>query len=269
LSRFFDTHCHLNHHAFEDDLENVLTRAADSGVAYILVPGWDLDSSRKAIDLAEKHSQIVATVGIHPEELLKNLVQPIDEIHKLSLHPRVVAIGEIGLDYYHDPLQIEEQKQLLKQMLEIATDTKKKVILHSRESMPEIKGLMIAWSNELRAAGNPLAACPGIFHSFEGTLKDAQELLPYGYKFGVGGPLTYKNSLQKKEVFTALSVDSICLETDAPYLSPSKHRGERNEPAFLPLVLSHLADLRVQPEEVLGKQIFDIGYKMFIEDAEN
>jgi TatD DNase family protein len=267
--RFFDTHCHLNHHAFEDDLNNVLERAADSGVAYILVPGWDLESSRKAIELAEKHSKIVAAVGIHPEELLKDHNQPLDEINILSQHPRVVAIGEIGLDFYHDPIQKMEQEELLKHMLEIAEITGKKVILHSRESIHEIKGLLIAWSNDLRATGNPLAACPGIFHSFEGSLQDAQELLPYGFKFGVGGPLTYKNSLQKKEVFSALPIDSICLETDAPYLAPSKHRGERNEPSFLPQVASHLADLRDQPVEGLSMQIFDNGYKMFIEDAEN
>lgn len=269
MLRFIDTHCHLNHPAFEDDLEDVLLRAADSGVSYILVPGWDLESSRKAIDLAEKHSQIVAAVGIHPEELLKQLDQPIDEIQKLSQHPRVVAIGEIGLDFFHDPNQKEEQKQLLMKMLGIAADSGKSVVLHSRESMQEIKGLLIAWSDKLRETGNSLAACPGLLHSFEGSPQDAQDLLPYGYKFGVGGPLTYKNSLQKKEVFGTLPEAVICLETDAPYLSPSKHRGARNEPSFLPLVSNHLAELRVQPEEDLSKQIFENGYKMFIEDVEN
>jgi TatD DNase family protein len=265
--RYFDTHCHLNHDSFQADLDAVLKRAIDSGIEYILVPGWDLGSSRKAIELAEKHSQIVAAVGIHPSEIVYGHEIPVNEIHKLASHPRVAAIGEIGLDYYHDPDHLAEQRALLKDMLAIAADVKKKVVLHSRESMQDMKALLLAWVGQLSVISHPLLSCPGILHSYEGNLPDAKDLLVHHFKFGVGGPLTYKNSQQKQTVFSSLPDTDICFETDSPYLSPDRHRGERNEPAYLTIVADRLANLRQQPRESIIEQIFQNGYKMFIEDT--
>jgi TatD DNase family protein len=132
--------------------------------------------------------------------------------------------------------------------------------------MAEIKVLIVAWMYKIQKINHPLKDNPGIFHAFEGTLSEAEELLEFGFKFGVGGPLTYKNSLQKLSVFSSLPVDAICLETDAPYLSPSKHRGERNEPAFLPLITAKLAEIQGKTEVEICNRIFENSYKMFIKE---
>ena len=264
--KFFDTHCHLNHHSFQTDLDSVLKRAADSGVQYILVPGWDLASSHKAVDLSERYSQIYAAVGIHPGEIQNHPQISSTEILDLASHPKVVAIGEIGLDYYHDAGHKLEQQALLLQMFSIARQTKKKVLLHSRDSMPDMIKMLTAWTGDLIRTGHELAECPGVLHAYEGTLAEVKTLIKLGFKFGVGGPLTYKNAAQKKEVFTFLPENRILLETDAPYLSPQGHRGERNEPAFLPVIGELLSELKLQPKDELLLRIYENSYKMFLED---
>ncbi len=264
--KFFDTHCHLNHSSFQPDMDAVLQRAIDSGVSRILIPGWDLESSQAAVELARKHPQIDAAVGLHPTEIVHGHPLPIDEIRKMAELPEVVAIGEIGLDYHHDPDHIQEQRSLLAEMLSIACDVNKKVILHSRESMNDIKQIVIDWVGTNQPSDNHPAKFNGIFHAFEGNLQDALELMQFGFMFGVGGPLTYKNAHVKQKVFAALPDDAICLETDAPYLAPAKHRGQRNEPSYLPLVGASLAELRNAKEDALLDQVFQNGYKMFTKD---
>jgi len=264
--KLFDTHCHLNHRSFQADLDAVLKRAFDSGVENILVPGWDLESSCQAVKLAEKHPQITAAVGIHPGEIQRNPSVSTDGILELAHHPRVVAIGEIGLDYYHDDKHPLEQQSLLNEMLSIACETHKRVILHSRNSMQDLLPLLITWVNDLNKSKNPISTQPGVLHAFEGTISEAQQLIPFGFKFGVGGPLTYKNAWQKKDVFASIPYECILLETDAPYLSPQGHRGERNEPCFLPLVANELSLLREEPLEIMVQNIYWNSYNMFIKD---
>jgi TatD DNase family protein len=264
---YFDTHCHLNHPAFAEDLDDVVKRALDAGIKHILVPGWDLASSMRAVELAEKYEQIIAAVGIHPSDWQTLDHSSAIEIRKLSEHPKVAAIGEIGLDYYHDPDHHSEQQHLLQTMLEIAGESKKMVLLHSRESMHDIKVFITNWMKELIKINNPLAEKPGIFHAFEGNLEDANDLILYGFKFAVGGPLTYKNSQLKSSVFSSLPETAICLETDSPYLPPSGHRGERNEPAYLPQIADRLVELRVQKCSDFLNRIFENSYKMLLEDV--
>ena len=236
----------------------------------MLVPGWDLASSQKAVELSEKYPQLYAAVGIHPGEIQSNTQISVTGILELASHPKVVAIGEIGLDYYHDSDHHSdnhlEQVALLQQMLAIASQTNKKVILHSRNSMPDMIELLTVWAGSLKSIGHTLAGCPGVFHAYEGTLADADILIKSGFKFGVGGPLTYKNAALKKEVFASLPVDHILLETDSPYLSSQGHRGDRNEPAYLPNVGDLLSEIRGQPKDKLLLRIFENSYKMFIED---
>jgi TatD DNase family protein len=265
--KYFDTHCHLNHRSFQADLDAVLKRAFDSGVEYMIVPGWDLESSRHAVELAEKYPQILAAIGIHPGEVQYNPQISPDGILKLAIHPKVVAIGEIGLDYFHDNQHPMEQQSLLKEMLAIARESSKKVILHSREAMHDMIPILTTWVTELRATAHPLAGQPGVLHAFEGTFADAQQLLPFGFLFGVGGPLTYKNAQQKKDVFASIPDERILLETDAPYLSPQGHRGERNEPSFLPLVANELHFLKDESLEAMLQNIHRNSYNMFIKES--
>lgn len=251
---YFDTHCHLNHDLFHQDLEAVLQRANESDVNYFLVPGWNLTSSKAAISLAETHDQILAAVGIHPTEWQEANSEAIEEIQKLAQHPRVVAIGEVGLDFHHDPEHQKEQAELLNKMLSIAISVNKPVLIHSRESMNALIELLNQQTKHL--------SC--IIHAFEGDLSQAKELINMGFILGVGGPLTYKNSETKQQVFREISDQSIVLETDAPYLPPIPYRGQRNEPSFLPLVAERLAILRNQNKMQLFEQIYQNSYKMFL-----
>lgn len=261
---FIDTHCHLNHPVFSDDLETVLENANLAGISKIIVPGWDADSSQKAVLLAEKYPQLYAAVGIHPTEWQNVSSEAVNKVLELSSHPRVVAIGEIGLDYYHAPLDKAAQRDLLLAMLEIANDSQKPVILHSRESMNDILVFMQEWRKNHSGT-----VPPGVFHAFEGDLVQAQKSIELGFLLGVGGPLTYKNASLKKEVFSHIPLDKVLLETDAPYLSPVPQRGKRNEPAFLKYVSPVLAELCTTSEVALAEQIIKNSTKMFLQDKTN
>lgn len=254
---YFDTHCHLNHESFSEDFDAVLTRAEDSGVSNIVVPGWDIASSKKAIELSEKNLGIFAAVGFHPTEWQNIKQSDVEEIEKLAHHSRVVAIGEIGLDFFHDAGHKNEQSELLLKMFAVADQVKKPVILHSRESIETLIVLLNDWKTR---------TCPGVMHSFEGNLQQAKDLTKLGFLLGVGGPLTYKNSATKRAVFSEISEGAIVLETDAPYLPPVPHRGERNEPGLLPLVAEELVLLRKADKAQLLGQIYQNSYKMFLQD---
>jgi len=222
-----------------------------------VVPGWDIDSSKKAILLAEKYPQIVAAVGIHPTEWQKGNLEAVEEIGAISLNHRVAAIGEIGLDFFHDPDHPEEQVKLFLKMLSIASQVNKPVLIHSRNAIEAVIKQLIITRN---------TKCTGVLHSFEGNLTQGKILTELGYHLGVGGPLTYKNSKEKIGVFSEISDRSILLETDAPYLPPVPHRGDRNEPGYLPLVADKLAALRNQDKSQLLNQIYQNSYKMFLQD---
>jgi TatD DNase family protein len=252
---YFDTHCHLNHEAFQNDLDQVIEKALKCGVKYFVVPGWDVESSKRAIELSEKYPQILAAVGIHPTDWQKADEQSIETINQLALHPRVAAIGEIGLDFHHDPEHIKEQGELLLNMLSIADKVNKPVLLHSRESIEE----MVKRLKEWKTGSNT-----GILHSFEGNIDQANVLIKMGFRLGVGGPLTYNNSINKKFVFSKVPIESIVFETDAPYLPPVPHRGDRNEPSYLPLVGEELARIRNLEITQILDSVYINSTKMFL-----
>jgi len=252
---YFDTHCHLNHESFKVDLDQIIERAQNYGVEYFVVPGWDVESSKRAIELSEKYPHILAAVGIHPTEWQKADQQAIEIINQLALHPRVVAIGEIGLDFHHDSEHKQEQGELLHKMLSIANQVNKPVLLHSRDSIQELISRLKEWKT-----GKGI----GVLHSFEGDLEQAGILIEMGFLLGVGGPLTYKNSINKKNVFLNVPINSIVFETDAPYLPPVPHRGDRNEPAYLPLVGEELVRIRNMEYPLLLDSVYLNSTKMFL-----
>jgi TatD DNase family protein len=253
---YFDTHCHLNHESFIPDFAEVLARAEQSGIEMILVPGWDIESSQRAVNLAENYPQIVAAVGIHPTEWEKSNSDGLKQIENLALHPRVVAIGEVGLDFHHDPEHREEQSELFLKMVSIARHVNKPLSIHSRESIDDLLGLLIKTQ----------ASYQGVIHAYEGNLTQAKRFIDLGFMLGVGGPLTYKNAPLKKEVFSQVPLSSILLETDSPYLPPVPYRGQRNEPSYLPLVGEYLSSLRNQNKQQLLDEIYQNSYKMFLQD---
>ena len=228
---FVDTHCHLNFESYQPDIELVIKRALDQGVEKIIVPGLDLASSYEAVALAERFDCVFAAIGIHPSHSGLFDTTQISELEKLSLNPKVVGVGEIGLDFYH-PHNKQEQITVLRVMLNLAEELQKPVILHSRNSLAELTEEV--FQKELR----------GIFHAFEGDYSDAKKLIDRHYLLGAGGPVTYKNSLVKQEVFSKIELQGVVLETDGPFLPPDKFRGLRNEPDRIPLIAQKLAELR-------------------------
>ncbi len=236
---FIDTHCHLNYSSFDKDLDAVIQHAIDQGVYRMIVPGLDVASSRKAVLLAEKYQSIYAAVGVYPGEVDNFSEDQASEIISLAHHPKVVAIGEIGLDFYHRTDNQEKQLQIFQKMLDVASSINLPILIHSRQALVPLTQIIMRWREQ-----NSAISCAGIFHAFEGGFEEACQLTQLGFLLGAGGPVTYKNAKTKHQVFSKISLSNIALETDAPFLSPQKHRGERNEPAYIPIIANRIAELQ-------------------------
>lgn len=259
-----DTHCHLDLPQFDEDREvgatgppvgtgplspsPLLDRAAAAGVTILVTIGIDLDHSRSAIALAERHPQVYATVGIHPNETADFGPETLASLRSLAAHPKVVAIGEIGLDYYWQRVPAEIQKQALRSQLDLAAELGLPVVIHDRDAHEDVRAELRAWVHD-RLPGSPLARRPfaGVLHSFSGDLAMAEEANGWGFVLGLAGPVTFKNARDLHALARQLRPDRLLLETDAPYLTPHPYRGRRNEPAYVRLVAEKLAELWDMP----------------------
>lgn len=250
MTHFYDTHCHLNLNFFEKDIEEVIRRADNCSVKKFLVPGIDLASSRRAIELSEQFENVYAAVGIHPNEADQWDSEAALIISKLALHPKVVAIGEIGLDFYHNLVPADIQKSVLFHQLQLAEEVEKPLVLHSRNALPTLLQIIFNWHSVL--SSHHLFTNPGVFHAFEGTLADGLNALEHSFRVGIGGPVTYKNAFVKQNLAANLPLDFILFETDAPFLAPHPNRGQRNEPAMIVEIANKIALLR-------GESITEIG----------
>jgi TatD DNase family protein len=229
----FDTHLHLDDEAFAHDREAVLHRARAAGVRGFLTIGTSLASSRRAIALADRHPDVYAAVAIHPHEAPAATPEALAELAGLAGHPRVVAIGETGLDYYRDFAPKDLQAEAFRAHLALARRLRLPVIIHNRDAHWDVLRIL---------AEEPP---PGvIMHCFSGSVEIARRCLDCGYYIGMDGPLTYRNARRALEVVAFVPPDRLLLETDAPYLPPEPHRGVRNEPAFLPLIAEAAARAR-------------------------
>ncbi len=253
-----DSHCHLDSTDFDADRADVLQRARAAGVTRIVIPGTDIASSRKAVTLAAEDSMLYAAVGIHPGEAQNVTAADWDALEELAQHPRVVAIGEIGLDYHREAAPARVQRQVLLKQLEIAVCAGLPVILHMREASPsqercarDLLAIVQEWTQTIRqraaseanARLQRLARHPGVFHAFSGSLEMAQEVILLGFLIGVGGVVTFQNARLRQEITAALPREHLVLETDAPYLAPHPWRGRRNEPAHLRLIADKISTL--------------------------
>lgn len=253
MGGLFDTHCHLNLNIFEEDLPLVIERGLEAGVSYFLVPGIDIATSRRAVELAEQFPEIYAAVGIHPSEAYQWDRQVAREIFSLARHPRVVAIGEIGLDYYRDRAPRELQQAVLREQLDLALDVQLPVILHQRASFDDLWNILNEWLQENREDAPYLSDRAGVFHSFDGAAEEGRKVTELGFLVGVSGPVTYKNARERRAVVDCLDLSSILLETDSPYLPPHPFRGKRNEPAFLRYVSEKVAEIhKTDSVEIAG-----------------
>jgi TatD DNase family protein len=260
MSRLADTHCHLCLEAFASDLEAVLSRASAAGVERILVPGIDLATSRRAVELAEAHASVFAAVGLHPHGAAEWSDAAYAELRSLAHSPRVVAIGETGLDYYRDYAPRDRQMLAFDRQLELADELDLPVVVHSREATQDVLDRLSTW---VGGAEGGSRARPGVLHAFSGDNDAASRALQAGFYIGVAGPLTYPSADGLRRMAGGLPLGSILTETDAPYLPPTPHRGRRNEPAHVRLVTEALASTRGIDPSRAGQACWDNAAALF------
>jgi TatD DNase family protein len=258
-----DTHCHLDLNKFDQDRESVIQRAMESRLERILVPGLDLESSQAAIRLAESHPAIYAAVGFHPTNLDKFSEKAFENLQNLRTHPKVVAVGEIGIDYYwvKEPEKRAFQVEILRRQLDFAASVNKPVIIHMREAEDiwfgqasiDLIQVLRDWHKTLVADSHPLAEKPGVLHSFNGNLDTAQNAMELNFYIGITGPVTYKNAEEKRQIIRQLPLERLLIETDSPFLTPVPHRGKRNEPAFVAYIADKIAEIHMTTREQVAK----------------
>ncbi len=248
-----DTHCHLDFHAFDDDREMVLDRARSAGLTRILDPGIDLASSGVAVKLSESYPEVYAAVGIHPSDARQWEPGTPASLHKLAKSPKVVAIGEIGLDYYRDRAPRDVQQRVFHQQLDLAAELNLPVIVHCRDAADDVLGILTDWQSRLLAAGSPVADRPGVLHSFSGEESTARRAIALNFFIGITGPVTFLNARDHQAVIARLPLEKLLIETDAPFLTPHPHRGQRNEPGHVRLVAQKISELHHLPVEFVAE----------------
>jgi TatD DNase family protein len=255
---FADSHAHLFFKDYENDLDDVIGRAKEEGLRYIINPGTDLDTSRKSIELAEKYDIVYACVGFHPHDSAKADAESLKEIERLSHHPKVVAIGEIGLDYHYDYSPREKQREVFSAQIEIAARRNLPVVIHSRESEEDVLTIVESKISSLpgwRKNGEEILS-RGVFHCFPGDAAMARKVIAWRFYISVPGPVTFVHKSKPNlmaEMVKEIPLEHILLETDSPYLSPVPLRGKRNEPANVLRVAQKVAELQQKDIRTIGE----------------
>lgn len=250
----FDTHVHLNAEQYKEDLEEVINRAQSEGVSNMVVVGFDTPTITKAIELAEKYSFIYASVGWHPVDAIDMTEQDLIWLEELAAHPKVVALGEMGLDYHWDKSPKDIQKEVFRKQISLAKRVKLPIIIHNREATQDIV-------NILKEEGAEEVG--GIMHCFSGSKETAKECMDMNFYISFGGPVTFKNAKSVKEVASVIPLDKLLIETDCPYLTPHPFRGKRNEPSYVKLVAEEIAELKTLSYEEIASITTTNAKKLF------
>lgn len=247
-----DSHCHLDSNQFNGDRQAIVQAAEDAGLGIIINPGIDLDSSKKAIELAEAFPMVYAAVGVHPHNAKTYDRQSAAELRELTRHPKVVAIGEIGLDYYRNYSPHDDQRRAFENQLDLASELGLPVIVHDRQATKEVVDRLTAWVSKDSARS-------GVVHSYSGGMDWLPTILETGFYIGISGPVTFAKSTILHQVVRTIPLDRILIETDAPYLTPEPYRGRRNEPAYVQYVAKEIAALKNLPvTRVAGQTIENV-----------
>jgi len=249
-----DTHCHLNFDSFDSDRKSVIERSLSADVQRILNPGIDIETSLAALRLAESHSLVYCAVGVHPNSASNWTNLYTDKLSVLAKNKKVVAIGEIGLDYYRDETPKDVQVRAFCDQLILAKDLGMPIVIHCREAMSDLISIVSEWIGTLKSEEHQLRKYPGVFHSFSGNMKEAHQVVSMKFKIGITGPITFRKNDEIKQIVSELDLDHLLLETDAPFLTPHPYRGKRNEPSYIPYIAEKIASIKnVSPEYVASK----------------
>lgn len=246
-----DTHAHLNMEDYDQDLEEVLGRALKKDVSHVIVIGMHDPSNQKAIELADAHDMLYATVGIHPGYVDED--HDVSRIIPLFKHPKVVAIGECGLDFYWKDDNKELQKRVFQQQIELAELYDLPLVIHTRSSFQEAYDMLLPYKGKVR----------GVFHCFSSDLNDAKKAIELGFMIGIDGPITYKNNATLKEIVEAIDLSHLLVETDSPYLTPIPYRGKRNEPGNTRYVVEKIAEIKKMDVLEVERMTTDNAQRLF------
>ncbi|MFB1051085.1 TatD family hydrolase [Paraliobacillus sp. JSM ZJ581] len=238
----FDTHVHLNVRQFDQDREEVIERAKEAGVTHMVIVGFDHETIPKAIELAETYEHFYAAVGWHPVDAIDFTEKELKWLEELASHPKVVALGEMGLDYHWDKSPHDVQKEVFRKQIRLAREVNMPIIIHNREATEDI--IKILQEEQASEVG-------GIMHCYNDDPIYVPACLDMNFYISLGGPVTFKNAKLPKEVAKMVPLDRLLIETDCPFLAPHPNRGKRNEPAYVALVADQIATLRgISAEEV-------------------
>ena len=253
MVEFFDSHAHYNDEQYDIDRDDLIEKMYNEGITKIIVAGNNIATTKTALELAEKYDYIYATAGIHPYDI-QNIDRDIEEIEKLSKHPKIVAIGEIGLDYYHTKENKEEQKEAFIKQIKLANKIELPIVIHSRDAYVDTIDI-------LKNIISPIKK--GVFHCCQLNMELIKEALNLGFNISFAGPVTFKNSKNVKECLDLIPLNRLQIETDAPYLSPEPLRGTRNNSINMKITAQKIADLKQISIEELANKTYENTLRMF------
>lgn len=251
---YIDTHVHLNADQFENDVEEVITRALDAGVTKMIVVGFDRKTINRAMELTELYPFIYAVVGWHPVDAIDCTEEDLKWIESLAAHPKVVGIGETGLDYHWDKSPRDIQQKVFRKQIQLAKKVDLPIIIHNRDATADV--VRILKEEDAEKVG-------GIMHCYGGSVETAKECIAMNFMISLGGPVTFKNARMPKEVAVEIPLDKLLIETDSPYLAPHPYRGKRNEPVYVTLVAEEIAKLKELSVDEVAKATTANAIKIF------
>lgn len=251
---YIDTHVHLNNKEIESHLDEVIKDAFNNGVTKMIVVGYDMETSRKAVELADKYDWCYAAVGFHPTEIKEYSDKEYQELEQLAKHRKVIAIGEVGYDFHWDTTSLEEQQEAFVRQIKLAIKLKLPLIIHSRDAHQ----ITFDTLKEHNAS-----IVGGIMHSYSGSSELAKEYIKLNFSFGISGPVTFKNGRSMKEVVKEIDLKYLVSETDSPYLTPHPFRGTENGPKYIPLIVEEMAMIKGITKEEVAKNIIDNVKRIF------
>lgn len=250
----FDTHVHLNARQYKEDRDQVIERAFEAGVSHMVVVGFNQETIPLAIEIAEEYETIYASVGWHPVDAINFTEEDLIWIEELSEHPKVVALGEMGLDYHWDKSPKDIQDKVFRKQIRLAKKINMPIIIHNREATEDV--INILQEENAQEVG-------GIMHCYNDSVDYLNECLEMNFYISLGGPVTFKNATLPKEVAKAVPLDKLLIETDAPFLTPHPYRGKRNEPAYVKLVAEEIAKLRESSYEEITEITRNNAFNLF------
>lgn len=250
----FESHAHYDDTCFAEDREAILKKVKAANVGIVVNIATSMNSSRQSLELAKNHDFMYTTVGVHPQEVQGMKEKDLELLIAMTAYKKVVAIGEIGLDYHYDSVPKEVQKLWFREQVKLAIELNLPVVIHSREASKDTYDIL--FESEMHKVG-------GVIHCFSGSVETAKKYVELGYYIGVGGVVTFKNAKKLVEVVAAIPIESIVVETDCPYLTPTPHRGKRNDSSYIPYIIEKIAEIKEITAEEVEQITWDNGKRLY------